>query len=52
MRAYLTVWPVKSSTVKSKTLKLQKKKTYAEIASKFIDDLAKDEANELQAIKE
>jgi Mg2+ and Co2+ transporter CorA len=28
------------------------KKTYAKIAGKFIDDLAKDEANELQAIKE
>jgi hypothetical protein len=28
------------------------KKTYAEIAFKFIDDLAKDEANELQAFKE
>jgi hypothetical protein len=27
------------------------KKTYAEIAGKFIDDLAKDETNELQAIK-
>jgi hypothetical protein len=28
------------------------KKTYAEIAGKFIDDLARDEANELQDIKE
>jgi Mg2+ and Co2+ transporter CorA len=28
------------------------KKTYAEIAGKFIDDLAKHEANKLQAIKE
>jgi hypothetical protein len=27
------------------------KKTHAEIAGKFIDDLAKDEANELQDIK-
>jgi hypothetical protein len=28
------------------------KKAYAEIAGKFIDDLAKDDANELQDIKE
>jgi nitrate/TMAO reductase-like tetraheme cytochrome c subunit len=28
------------------------KKTYAEIVGKFINDLAKDEANEMQAFKE
>jgi hypothetical protein len=40
-------WPEKSTKKKYKP-----QKTYAEIAGKFIDDLAKDEANELQDIKE
>jgi hypothetical protein len=40
-------WPEKSSKIKYKP-----KKNIAEIADKFIDDLVKDEANELQAIKE
>jgi hypothetical protein len=38
-----------------KNLRRKKKasdKTYADIAGKFIDDLARDEANELQDIKE
>jgi hypothetical protein len=40
-------WPEKSSK-KNTSLK----KTYAEIAGKLIDDLARDEAYELQDIKE